>query len=322
MGGTHILLQGGPGAGFIVKADNEAQVVVGEFDGAPLVSVVMSFHNGKATLPRALASLMWQTYGNWELILLNDGSTDGSEELVKNLKDPRVRFHNDSVRKGLPVRLNQGVSLAKGEYIARMDADDVAFPERFLKQVRFLQRHPEVDLLATPALLVDEKDRAVGVMPAAETHEEICLHPWRGFPMPHPTWMGRKEWFRRHRYDEVACKAQDQVLLFQTYANSRFASLPEVLLGYRYGVVSLKKSFLGRIFYVRTLICSGEKRLAAKAIIYHALALARDAMGLVMGMSHTIRSGRLEAIDAELMLEWQNIQNDLLKNEKSGQKNG
>ena len=277
-----------------------------------LVSVVMSFRNGKTTLSRALASILWQTYGNWELILFNDGSTDGSAEIAKAFKDPRVRFFDDTVCRGLPARLNQGVSLARGKYIARMDADDIAFPERLSKQVGFLQSHPEVDLLATSALLVDEQERAIGIMPAAETHEEICQRPWRGFLMPHPTWMGRKEWFQRHPYDEGATKAQDQVLLFQTYSNSRFASIPEALLGYRYGAVSLRKSLLGRFYYVWTVIRLGEKRLAMWAIVYHTVAVARDALGLVLGMSRAIRGGRLKDADAELILEWLSIQSDLL----------
>lgn len=268
-----------------------------------------------------MISLLRQTYGNWELILLNDGSTDGSTGIAKAFKDPRVRFIDDPVCRGLPARLNQGVSLARGEFIARMDADDIAFPERLEKQVKFLLMRPEVDLLATSALLIDEKDRAIGVMPAAETHEEICQRPWRGFPMPHPTWMGRKEWFQRHPYDESATKAQDQALLFQTYSNSRFASFPEALLGYRYGTVSLRKSLLGRFYYVCTVIRSGESRLAMRAIVYHAAAVARDAVGVVLGLSRAIRGGRLKDADAELLNEWQNIQSDLVTNEESGQRN-
>ena len=155
--------------------------------GEPLVSVVMSFHNARDTLTRAIRSLLWQTYPHWELILLDDGSSDNSAQTLKSLEDPRIHLRSDSVCRGLPVRLNQGISLAKGDYIARMDADDVAFPERCARQVAYLQNHPEVDLLATAALLVNANDQPIGLLATGLSHAAICRRPWHGFPMPHPT---------------------------------------------------------------------------------------------------------------------------------------
>ncbi len=130
----------------------------------PLVTIVLAFRNGKKNLPAALNSILWQSYQNWELILINDGSTDGAEQLAKSINDVRIRFYSHAISQGLPACLNQGIALAKGFYIARMDADDIAFPQRLAQQVAFLQSHPEIDLLATSALLIDKNNQAVGIL--------------------------------------------------------------------------------------------------------------------------------------------------------------
>ena len=130
-----------------------------EIRGGPLVSVVMSFHNAQATLLHSIRSVIWQTYQNWELILLDDGSTDASVEVSETVNDPRIRLYGGGACRGLSARLNQGVLLTKGQYIARMDADDIAFPERFAKQVAYLQTHAEIDLLASSVLLMNKNPK-------------------------------------------------------------------------------------------------------------------------------------------------------------------
>lgn len=289
--------------------------MVDEVQDVPLVSVIMSFHNARDTLVRSIRSLLWQTYPNWELILLDDGSTDGSTKASKLIKDPRIQLYGDSVCRGLPARLNQGVLLAKGQYIARMDADDIAFPERFARQVAYLQNHPDVDLLATSALLVNEEGRPKGLLVAGLSHDEICRRPWLGFPMPHPTWMGRAEWFRQNPYDDLARKAQDQALLLQTYAKSQFASLPDILLGYRYGSVSLEKSITGRWNYIRT-VCNNRQNtmdfpLVAKTLLYHAAAALRDVFGLMFGLGSAILDARVNKAGDGILSEWRDLQNRL-----------
>lgn len=279
-------------------------LTVGATQDQPLVSVVMSFHNARDTLLCAIRSLLWQTYPHWELILLDDGSTDGSAEIPKSIDDSRIRLYGDSLCRGLPARLNQGVSLARGQYIARMDADDVAFPERFAKQVAYLQNHPEVDLLATSTLLMNEHDQAIGLLTAAQSHEEICRRPWHGFPMPHPTWMGRAEWFRQNPYDELARKAQDQSLLYHTYRTSRFAGLQEVLLGYRYTRLSLHKTLLGRYHYLRAVAASGAKAHLLAGLVGHGMAGVRDMASMVLRLESQVIKTRVQPINAPLLAEW------------------
>lgn len=279
----------------------------------PLVSVVLSFRNGRNTLPYALNSILWQTHRNWELILINDGSTDGAELLARTFQDSRIRFYSHSTSQGLPACLNQGVSLARGIYIARMDADDIAFPERFARQVDYLQNHPDVHLVATAALLIDNHNQAIGVLAAAQTHEEISCRPWHGFSMPHPTWMGRSEWFRRYPYDEHALKGQDQALLFRTYLSSRFAGLPEALLGYRYEGLSLRKTILGRFHYLHGVASYGAFGLLLKGIFGHVLAAIRDIAAILFGLEAQVIKKRVCSCDSRTLAEWQSLMERMLE---------
>ena len=120
----------------------------------PLVTVARSVFNAAATVGLAVRSILAQTCGDWELIVIDDGSTDRTREILSRAQDPRIRFIQEpSGNLGLAPRLNQCVRLARGRYIARMDADDVAYPQRLEKQVSFLQDHPDIDLLGTGAVV-------------------------------------------------------------------------------------------------------------------------------------------------------------------------
>src|SRR6267378_470814 len=199
----------------------------------PLVSVVLPVYNAGQTLPQALASIRLQTFREWELILIDDGSTnDCMAGFVAS--DDRIRVVQDGRNLGLAARLNQGIDLARGKYLARMDQDDVAYPSRLERQVEFLERNPNVDLAGTKAIVFRDEGHPVGLFPFRATHAEICAHPWNGFYLPHPTWMGRIEWFHRHRYTiPELVRAEDQDLLLRAYDSSRFACVDEILFGYR-----------------------------------------------------------------------------------------
>jgi glycosyltransferase involved in cell wall biosynthesis len=212
----------------------------------PSVSVLLPVYNGGDFLFSAVETIRKQTYPYWELILIDDGSTDLAVREIQKFADPRIRVIQDGKRMGLAARLNQGIEISKGDYIARMDADDLAFPSRLEKQVLFLEQNPEVDLLSTQAVLFSE-NRILGLLPFREKHIEISRRPWRGMPMPHPTWMGRRQWFRQFQYlIPETILAEDQELLLRALPQSRYHGLPEVLLAYRQGKFSLKKRLKAR----------------------------------------------------------------------------
>lgn len=218
-----------------------------EQDALPLISVLLPVRNGHKTLAAAVRSLVSQTYTSMEVLILDDGSTDGSAEIAASFNDARLRVIRDGLHKGLAARLNEGIDLATGKYIARMDADDVAFPERFEQQVRYLGSHSEIDLLGTRAIVFRSVTDVIGLLPYRAGHEQICAMPCRGIPLPHPTWMGRADWFRRHRYrNPEVLRAEDQELLLRAAPVSRYACLEQVLLGYRQHQFALSKVLLAR----------------------------------------------------------------------------
>src|SRR6185503_5418632 len=161
----------------------------------------MSMLDAERTLERALASLLAQTHRNWELVLIDDGSRDASVRIAGRLRDERIRVSADGARKGLAARLNEAVAAARGAYIARMDADDVSYPERFERQLAFLEQHKDVDLLGAGAVVFAGEGVPLGLFRVQPAHAEICARPWAGFYLPHPTWMGRAAWFRAHPYE-------------------------------------------------------------------------------------------------------------------------
>ena len=213
----------------------------------PVLSVLLPCRNGARTLALALRSILNQTFGDFELLLLNDGSTDDSVAIASALGDPRIRILGDGIGRGLPLRLNEGVTVARGRYIARMDADDVCFPKRFAQQVGFLDAHSEVDLVGCRAVVFRDSGEVVGLLPFASDHAALCARPWRNIPLAHPTWMGRRSWFLAHPYriPEVR-RAEDQELLLRSYLDSRYACLNDVLLGYRQGPFQLQRTLVAR----------------------------------------------------------------------------
>ena len=123
---------------------------------SPTISVIMSVFNGERFLRQAIDSILKQTFKDFEFIIINDGSLDNSANIVRSFKDSRIILINEVQNKGLTHRLNHGLSLAHGKYIARMDADDISLPTRFEKQFNFLESHQDIGFLGTNGFYIDE----------------------------------------------------------------------------------------------------------------------------------------------------------------------
>jgi glycosyltransferase involved in cell wall biosynthesis len=270
----------------------------------PLVSVAMPARNAQATVALTIRSLLGQTYTNWELFIVDDGSNDDTMGIARGFDDQRIHLQAGGRRLGLAARLNQIMDRCSGDYFARLDADDIAYPERLQRQVDFLLHHESVDLLGAGAMVFDKDGSAIGLFPVHTGHAEICRHPWSGFYLAHPTWMGRIAWFRRHRYRPEMTRAQDQDLLLRTYRSSTFACLPETLGGYRQETLSLRKIIAGRMSFSKALIrqagierryvrmVSGPVKQAGKSVL--------DTLAISSGMGRRLlRHRALAASDAE-----------------------
>ncbi len=196
------------------------------------VSVGIPFYNAEQTLADAIRSVFAQTFQDWELILVDDGSSDASAEIAQAVEDPRVRILSDGVNRGLVYRLNQIGQLARGRYLARMDADDLMHPERLSRQVEYLDANPKVDLVGTGAYTIDAHNHLTGKREAGpavispETALRRCL-------FIHPTVTGRPEWFRANPYDELFVRAEDHELWCRTCRHTDSARLGDLLFFYR-----------------------------------------------------------------------------------------
>lgn len=203
-------------------------------DSPPLLTVAMPIFNAGHHLRLAVLSIVHQSFNDWELLIFDDGSTDNAVQSLGDINDPRIRIINDGLNKGLAARLNEAIDMARGQYFARMDQDDVSYPERFAKQLALLQGNSALDVVAASAITISDDNEMTGLLPCPVSHEAICARPWQGFCFAHPTWMGRTAWFRKFRYaipGPYFC--EDQELLLRSYNESRFGATAEILFAYR-----------------------------------------------------------------------------------------
>jgi glycosyltransferase involved in cell wall biosynthesis len=280
----------------------------------PLVSIVMSMQDSAATLAPAIRSIQRQTLTDWELILLDDGSRDASADIAASFSEPRLRLVSDARRLGLPVRLNQGVALARGRFIARMDADDVCFPERLARQAALFQHDEALDVVGCRALVFSGA-QALGVMDVGADHIAITAHPFDHFALPHPTWFGRAAWFKANPYDEQMIKAQDQELLLRTFRHSRFGSTTEVLVGYRQDRLSLAKSLQGRRLFAAALLRNarvhGNYADALQGVVRHGVKAAADVAAAGLGLQGARQRRRLLPVPPETLQVWTQLAGEL-----------
>jgi glycosyltransferase involved in cell wall biosynthesis len=197
----------------------------------PVVTVGLPFYNNENTLLDAIRSVFAQSFEDWELILMDDGSTDGSLEIARSVNDPRVRVISDGQNRKLPTRLNQIHREAAGQYSARLDADDLLHPERLAKQIAFLKAHPEIDLVGTLMYTIDKEQevqgiRAGGGLAGRGFQPQDALE---GAILLHATITGKTQWFRDNPYDETWPRFQDSELWCRTCRQSGFAQLSEPL---------------------------------------------------------------------------------------------
>ena len=196
-----------------------------------LVSVVMPCFNTARYVAEAAHSVLSQTHRNLELIAIDDGSVDGTVDILSAMADPRLRIIRNSRNLGIVESLNSGFREARGEFIARMDADDVALPERFERQVAFLRRQPELAAVGTGVSYIDENGRPQR-SPRLPPTSPIGLR-WRlllGNCVHHPTIMFRRSQLMLPVYSSAYADIEDYEIFLRLAASSMLANLPERLL--------------------------------------------------------------------------------------------
>ena len=189
-----------------------------------MISIAIPIYNAQSFLGDTLKSVLQQTYTDFELLLINDGSTDQSLSIMQDFakQDARIKIINDGQNKGLIARLNQSVQLASGEYYVRMDADDIMFPTRIEKQLKHLMQNPSLDLVHASAISINAKNQIIGIKNNTNKHSPI-----------HPTVMAKRQFFIDNPYQAGFHQMEDMELWYRTKDKYQFDVIPEPLLFYR-----------------------------------------------------------------------------------------
>lgn len=219
----------------------------------PLISVILPVYNASQFLSQAIESIVKQTYTNWEMIIVDDCSTDDSYKIAKSFakKDKRIKVLK--TKKKVPVGnvANLALKKAKGEYVARMDADDISLPTRFAKQLNFLQQNTKVIGVGGQCQLIDAQNKRTGYKIFPTSSKEIQEMMFYYYPVQSPTFMVRRSalpidfiW-----YEEKVESAEEHELLFKLHQYGQVANLPDVTLLYRMHENNVSKKHPKRDFF-------------------------------------------------------------------------
>lgn len=200
----------------------------------PQVTVLMSVYNGMPYLPKAIRSILNQNYDKLELLVIEDGSTDGSLQYLQGIMDNRLRLEINTVNMGMAASLNKGLLLARGAYIARLDADDIALPNRIKTQFDFMEMNKEVELCGSFAQVISENEDELFVWRQAMTPLEIKWKMLFKNPFIHSAVMFRKETVLRNsiRYENLS-GTEDYKLWSEILKYGKGVNLDQVLIQYR-----------------------------------------------------------------------------------------
>jgi len=203
----------------------------------PRITVLMPVYNAERYLRTAVDSILGQTFSGFELLIVDDGSDDGSTAIVNSYTDKRIRLIRNECNLGLIATLNKGLQAARGQYVARMDADDISLPTRLERQIAYLERHREVGVVGSHFHRIDENGR---ILSTERREGKDFMVSFRMYveaynPFCHPAVMYRTKEIRdRGGYNPAFPSAEDAALWFQlNESGMRFATIPRVLLLYR-----------------------------------------------------------------------------------------
>jgi glycosyltransferase involved in cell wall biosynthesis len=200
----------------------------------PSVSILMTVFNGERYLRETLESVLAQTFSDFELIIIDDGSTDKTSEIIHAFNDPRTVYHHQP-NAGTCRASNKGLSLARGKYVARIDADDICLPERIARQFEFLEMNPDHVLCASRVRIMDAEGNYIYTPELPETDEQVRAFMEHSNPFAHSATCFRKEIADRvgGYYEPVKSNFEDFIFLYQLGRHGKIYIFPEPLISYR-----------------------------------------------------------------------------------------
>lgn len=204
-------------------------------DHKPLISVIMPARNAGNFVVEAVRSIQQQTVTDWEFLIVNDGSTDNTGALLDEFaaKDKRIRVLHNKSGKGISSSLNHLLRIAKGKFIARMDADDISLPDRFAKQLSYLAEHPDVVACGGSAHMIDGEGKIFAEKMFPTDPEVLYQMIMRMVPIQHPIMMARAHVMKKYRYDETMSTAEDVDMFFKLLQDGNLGNVPHVIYKYR-----------------------------------------------------------------------------------------
>lgn len=201
-----------------------------------LVSIIMTVFNGEDFVEAAIDSCLNQTHTNFELIIIDDGSSDSTIKIIRSFKDYRIKIFINDINRGQSYSRNLGIIKSSGEYIAVMDSDDVAYPERLDTQLKYLESNPEISLCCSYADIIDENNLITGQRKLSIDENVLKLKLLFECPIIHPTVMWRKSDFIDNNlwYDEFFVYAQDYELWSRALNYLKLGVIKESLIKFRF----------------------------------------------------------------------------------------
>lgn len=201
----------------------------------PKISVIMPAYNAEKYIAEAIDSILGQTYGDFEFIILNDCSKDCTEEIILSYKDPRIVYIKNEENLGVASTLNKGLAIATGEYIARMDADDISLPWRFEKQIRRLEEEPLLAAVGSDAIIFSEDGKQQHTnVPVG--FQNIKIRMPISNPFIHPTMMMRRSMLSGMEYEHEFEGREDYRFWMRLSQKHPMDNVPEQLLRYRFHI--------------------------------------------------------------------------------------
>lgn len=214
----------------------------------PELSIILPVYNGERHLPKAIDSLLSQSFTGFELIIVNDGSIDNSEKIISGYTDPRIIYIANERNSGLIYSLNKAIDRASGKYIARMDADDICLNERLAVQKKWLDENPGTGVVACTVQFIDDDDQPSGNWPtdlATINYESIRQMLPRQNCIAHPSVMVRAELLKAYRYKEYQKNIEDYDLWLRMAADGKkIEKINQSLLLYRVHGQSVTSMYL------------------------------------------------------------------------------
>lgn len=198
------------------------------------ISVILPAYNAQETIGDAIQSIIDQTYTDWELFVINDGSIDNTKSVILSFNDSRIKYIENESNKKLIYTLNRGLELATGEYVARMDADDISLKTRFEKQVEFMENHQDV-VASGGGMLAFSNAKITKRIHCESDSERIKLLMFNTSPIYHPTAIIRQSVLKSHtiRYNQEYLHVEDYMLWYNLSKVGKLSNIDEILIKYR-----------------------------------------------------------------------------------------